>query len=441
MAANSRRAGPGTVLLYLLAALAVVLAIWRFATGIGSVSNLNQGYPWGIWIGFDILAGIALAAGGFVVAALVHIFGGRKYHALVRPAILTALLGYLLFIAGLLVDIGRPWTFWHMIIYWHHESPMFEVGWCVMMYTTVLILEFAPVVLQKMKRQALMDAWRKYVPWFAWLILTLFTFAMTQSLGWVAAIGGVLLLFNILVAAGAIRQDPETPTILIMAGVMFSTMHQSSLGTVFTMVPHKLHSLWYSPILPVLFFVSAVMAGLAMVIVESMWSARHFKRSPETHLLRGIARGLTWAIILYLGVKIVDLAVRGAVVEAFAFTPKAFAFWIEVAIGLVIPLAILMQEETLNSNRGLFWAAFLVVIGLIVNRLNVAVTGIEAVYPIPYTPRWSEIAISVGIVSAGILAYREVMTRFPVMEDPGTVGLEAPGGRSSLGQSMGRASR
>ncbi len=415
MAAITKTRGAGTILLYLLVGLGLVLAIWRFIFGIGAISNLNQGYPWGFWIGFDILAGIALAAGGFVVAALVHIFGGRKYHALVRPAIFTALLGYLLFIAGLLVDIGRPWTIWQMMIYWHHESPMFEVGWCVMMYTTVLILEFLPVVLGKWNMLRLVELWRKYVPWAAWGMVTLFTIAMTNSIAWTVAISGVLLLFNILVGMGAIRRDPDTPTILIMAGVMFSTLHQSSLGTVFTIAPHKLHALWFSPILPILFFLSAVMAGLAMVIVESMWSAKHFKREPETHLLRGIARGLTWAIVIYMAVKMIDLVVRGAVVEAFAFTPKALAFWLEITLGLIVPLALLMQEETLNSNRGLLWSAIFVVAGMIVNRLNVAITGIDAAYPVSYTPRWSEVAVSAGIVSLGLLAYREVVARFPIL--------------------------
>ncbi len=136
------RLGPGVLLLALIAASGFALSLYRFAAGIGAVSNLNQGYPWGFWIGFDVLAGIALAAGGFVVAGLMHMFGGEKYHALVRPTILTAFLGYLLFIAALLVDLGRPWSIWHMTVYWHHESPMFEVGWCAMMYTTILFLEF-----------------------------------------------------------------------------------------------------------------------------------------------------------------------------------------------------------------------------------------------------------------------------------------------------------
>jgi formate dehydrogenase iron-sulfur subunit len=400
--------GAGTLLLYFLVGLGFVLAIWRFASGIGSISNLNQGYPWGFWIGFDILAGIALAAGGFVVAGLVHIF-----RVPMSPAIFTALWPPVHRRA--LVDIGRPWTFWQMIIYWHHGSPMFEVGWCVMMYTTVLILEFAPVILEKWRRADLLEMWRKFVPWVAWGLLTIFTFAMTHSGVWTAAISGVLLYFNILVSVGAIRRDPDTPTILIMAGIIFSTMHQSSLGTVFTMVPHKLHALWFSPILPVLFFLSAVMAGLAMVIIESMWSAKHFKREPETHLLRGIARGLTWMIVIYMTVNDRSRGARrrGRSVLILA---QALAFWFEISVGLVIPLAPHAGETWWR----LFWSAMFVVVGLIANRLNVAITGIDAAYPVPYMPRWSEIAVSVGIVSLGVLVYREVAARFPILGGHGS---------------------
>jgi len=425
MSERTGSTGLGTRLLYLLAGLGVVIALWRFANGIGAVSNLNQGYPWGLWIGFDILAGIALAAGGFVVAALVHLFGGERYHPLVRPAIFTAFLGYLLFIAGLLVDIGRPWTFWQMIIYWHHESPMFEVGWCVMMYTTVLFFEFIPAVLEKYRKTGWMQRWMTFAPWIAWLLVVLFAIALVRTAVWVIAIGGVLLLFQILVERGAIRRDPHVPTLLIIAGVLFSTMHQSSLGTVFTTVPHKLHALWYSPILPVLFFTSAVMVGLAMVIVEATLSAQHLRRPPESDLLRGIARGLFWAAAVYFGLRVADLAVRGAASEAFAFTPQSIAFWLEIIIGLIIPLAMLVSEEVVASDRARFWAAFLIVVGLILNRLNVAITGIHAASAPRYVPHWMEVAVSVGIVSAGILVYRGVIHWLPIIEGHGTTSLAA----------------
>src|SRR3989339_1854798 len=147
-----------------LAIFGIVLVIYRYAIGLGGVTNLSDGYPWGLWIGFDILAGIALAAGGFVMAGTVHLFGGHKYHALSKPAILTALLGYLLFIFGLFFDLGRPWNLWRAIYSWNHASPMFEVAWCVMLYTTVLILEFMPIVLEKFKLDKWLILWKNFVP-------------------------------------------------------------------------------------------------------------------------------------------------------------------------------------------------------------------------------------------------------------------------------------
>jgi formate dehydrogenase iron-sulfur subunit len=419
MAPQTERMGLGARLLVLLGLLGLGLAIWRWLDGIGPISNLNQGSPWGFWIGFDILAGIALAAGGFVVAGLVHIFGAERYHPLVRPAIFTALLGYLMFIGGLLVDIGRPWAFWHAIIYWNHESPMFEVAWCVMMYTTVLLIEVMPYFLERWHKFHLLGLWRNYAPWAAWLLLVLFITAMTQSIVWVAALAVVLILFETLVRRGAFRRDPRVPTLLIMAGILFSTMHQSSLGTVFTMVPHKLSPLWYSPILPILFFISAVMAGLAMVIVESTLTARHLHRQPEIELLRNIGRGLGWAVLVYTVLRIVDLSVRGAASVALQPAPQAVAFWIEIVLGLAVPLAMLVLEEVIASVRGLLWAALFVVVGVVIHRLNVVITGLSSHTGERYFPHWMEVAVSVGVVALGILAYRAAVRYLPLFDEHG----------------------
>ena len=252
--------GLGSGLLFVLAAFGIILALIRFGRGLAWATNLNQGYPWGFWIGFDILAGIALAAGGFVVAGLVHVFGGEKYHPMVRPAIVTAFLGYLLFIFALLVDLGRPWAIWHMIIYQQPHSPMFEVGFCVMFYTTVLFLEFLPMVFERLGWYGAARAWKSWASWAAIILLVLFALALTRSTPWVLVIAGVLVLFELATMTGAIRRDPRVPTLLIMAGIIFSTLHQSSLGTLFLMAPHKLSAIWYTPWLPLLFFTSAVMA-------------------------------------------------------------------------------------------------------------------------------------------------------------------------------------
>jgi len=406
--------GLGTGLLMLVAAFGSILALYRFASGIGRVSNLNQGYPWGFWIGFDVLAGIALAAGGFVVAGLMHMFGGEKYRPLVRPTILTAFLGYLLFILALMVDLGRPWTIWHMIIYWHHESPMFEVGWCVMMYTTILFLEFLPVVFERYQMDRTYAVWRNVAPWIAVALLVLFAIALTHSAAWVIAIAAVLVGFELLVRFGVIYRDPRMPTMLLMAGIMFSVLHQSSLGSLFLIVPHKLNAIWYSPILPLFFFVSAVAAGVAMVIVESTLSAWYFGREIEVALLRDVGHVLCWALFGTLALRGLDIVLRGIGTELLVLTPQSVAFWIEVQAGLIIPLAILLTPDFADSARWLFWASLMVIVGLLINRLNVAVVGITSTYGETYYPHWMEIAITAGIVAAGVLAYIFVCRNFPV---------------------------
>ena len=406
--------GLGTGLLVLVAAFGFILALYRFASGIGAVSNLNQGYPWGFWIGFDVLAGIALAAGGFVVAGLMHMFGGEKYRPLVRPTILTAFLGYLLFVLALMVDLGRPWTIWHMIIYWHHESPMFEVGWCVMMYTTILFLEFLPVVFERYQMDRTYAVWRNVAPWIAVALLVLFAIALTHSAAWVIAIAAVLVGFELLVRFGVIYRDPRMPTILLMAGIMFSVLHQSSLGSLFLIVPHKLHAIWYSPILPLFFFVSAVAAGVAMVIVESTLSAWYFGREIEVALLRDVGHVLCWAIFGTLALRGLDLVLRGIGTELLVLTPQSIAFWIEIQAGLIIPLAILLTPDFADSAKWLFWASLMVIVGLVLDRLNVAVVGITSTYGETYYPHWMEVAITAGIVAAGVLAYIFICRNFPV---------------------------
>ncbi|MEK7448726.1 MAG: NrfD/PsrC family molybdoenzyme membrane anchor subunit, partial [Planctomycetota bacterium] len=209
---------PGTIILLFLILLGAVMAVYRFAKGLGASTNLSDTFPWGLWIGVDVLSGVALAAGGFTIAAAVYIFNLKKYHPILRPAILTAFLGYMVVIVALLFDLGKPYNIWHPMVMWQPHSVMFEVGWCVMLYSTVLALEFSPAALEKFK----MD--------------------------------GLLKIIKVVTIP------------LVIAGIILSTLHQSSLGSLFLIVPDKLHSIWYTPLLPVMFFVSAVMVGLAMVI-------------------------------------------------------------------------------------------------------------------------------------------------------------------------------
>lgn len=403
-------------IVWFLAALGLLLVLYRYAFGLGAATNLSDGYPWGLWIGFDILAGIALAAGGFVMAGTVHLFGGHKYHALARPAILTALLGYLLFIFGLFFDLGRPWNLWRAIYSWNHASPMFEVAWCVMLYTTVLILEFLPVVLEKLKLDKLLVLWKKFVPWIVIFLLGMFTLAMSYSFTWALIMVIILLVWEISMRVGWMPRDKQMPIILIMAGVIFSTMHQSSLGTIFLLAPTKLHMLWYTPIIPLLSLLSAIMVGPAMVTFEGLMSEKILKHKSRFDLLSDLARWMPYLLSFYLLLKVGDLVGRNAVLSAFAVNAQAVSWWMEISIGVILPLILYLTPEIIGTRNGLLWTSILVIIGLIWNRINVAIVGIIVEKWESYYPFWVEIFISVGVVAIGLIVFKWAIENLPIYE-------------------------
>lgn len=415
---SKNNGGPsfGRIVLWVLMLFGLSLCVYRWANGLGSVTNLSDGYPWGIWIGIDILAGIALAAGGFVMAGTIHLFGGHKFHALARPAILTAFLGYLLFIFGLLVDLGRPWNIWWAIFSWNHASPMFEVAWCVMLYTFVLFLEFLPVIFEKLKLDGLHAFWKTAVPWVIIVILGMFTLAMTYSWGWALLVVAILFIWEIFMRTGMMPRDKQMPILMIMAGIMFSTMHQSSLGTLFLIVPHKLHALWYSPLLPLMFLLSAIMVAPAMVIFEALVSEKALKHKARVDLLQSLSKAMPFLLGLYLLIKIADLVGRHAVSSAFALNGQAVSWWLEIAVGSLIPLALLLSPEVRSSRRGLFWSSLLIIVGLLWNRINVAVVGVIVQKWETYYPHFFEIFITVGIFSMGILVTRWFLKNTPIYE-------------------------
>jgi formate dehydrogenase iron-sulfur subunit len=390
------------------------LIAYRFAFGLGAATNLSDGYPWGFWIGMDILAGIALAAGGFVVAGLVHLFGGHRFHPLARPAILTAFLGYLLFIFALMIDLGRPWNIWWALISWNHHSPMFEVAWCVMFYTGVLALEFTPAVLERLQWNRLRRYWIELVPFFIMALLSVFTFAMTGSVRWTALVFAILALWETLMRTGAMRRDHQMPVLLIMAGVIFSTLHQSSLGTLF-LITDKLGPLWYTPILPALFFLSALMVGPAMVIVEGLLSSRALGRRPELELLRPLARAMPYLISLYLLTRLADLVLRGVVLETMRPSWATGWWWLEIIL-LLTALAAFATPELVRHRRGLLLGAWATVAALVVHRNGVAMIGIDVPEYTRYVPAVSEVLITVGVVALGVLGFRLAVEWLPIYE-------------------------
>jgi formate dehydrogenase iron-sulfur subunit len=398
-----------------LAALGLGLIAYRFAFGLGAATNLSDGYPWGFWIGMDILAGIALAAGGFVMAGVVHLFGGHRFHPLARPAILTAFLGYLLFIFALMVDLGRPWNIWWALISWNHYSPMFEVAWCVMFYTGVLALEFTPAVLERLRLERLHRLWLQGVPFFIMGLLSLFTYAMTGSARWTGVVLAILAVWETLMRTGAMRRDQQMPVLLIMAGVIFSTLHQSSLGTLF-LITDKLGPLWYTPILPALFFLSAVMVGPAMVIAEGLTSSWALRRRPELNLLRPLGHAMPYLLALYLLVRLGDLVIRGVVLETMTASWRTGWWWLEILLVLTA-LAIFATPELARRRRGLALGAWATVLAVVVHRCGVAIIGIDVPEYARYIPAWSEVFITVGVVALGLLGFRLAVAFLPIYEN------------------------
>ncbi len=365
---------------FMLLAVGLVLTVVRFSQGLGAVTNLSDAFPWGLWIGFDILCGVGLAAGGFTITAIVYIFNLRRFQPIVRPTVLTAFLGYLLVVVALLFDLGRPWNLWHPLVMWNPQSVMFEVAWCVMLYSTVLALEFSGMVFERM--------------------------------GW----------------SRALRVQKGLTVPLVVAGVLLSTLHQSSLGALYLIVPGKLHALWYTSSLPLIFFISSICAGLAMVIVESSLSARAFGRQLEAPLLREVGRILMALLGVYGVLRLFDLHVRGALPLAAAGTYEAWMFQLEFQLGIVLPVILLAIRKARLSTRGLYASGLLVVLGFIVNRLNVSITGLETAQGGHYVPAWSEVLITLMLVALGFGAFGLAVRSFNVFPEETGLRMQAASG-------------
>jgi Ni/Fe-hydrogenase subunit HybB-like protein len=368
---------PFNVIVGIILAVGGVLTVMRFTQGIGAVTNLDNNNPWGVWIGFDLLCGVALAAGGYVTSAACYLFGLKRYHSAVRPAILTAFLGYALVVLALHYDVGRPWRLpYPIFVSQGTSSLLFEVGLCVFLYLTVLFIEFTPAA-------------------FEWL-------GLKKIRALVVKLTLVLTIF----------------------GVVLSTLHQSSLGALFMIAPSKLHPLWYSNYLPVYFFISSMFAGMSMVIFESTLAHRYLSRHmDDTHhreafgVAMGFAKAAAFVMAGYLSIKLVGIAIDGH----WQYLTTGWGMWylLEV-IGFVALPAILfamgVREKNLTFVR---WAAAWTVLGIVLNRLNISMIAFN--YHLPsdqrYFPSLMEIGTSVFIVTLGIVIYRFVTTRMPVLHE------------------------
>jgi len=341
----------------------------RFFRGLGAVSNMSDKFPWGLWIGFDLLCGVMLAAGGFCMVGAVYLFNVERLHSVVRPAVLTAFLGYVLFIVGLLYDLGRPWYIWHQLIYMNPHSVMFEVGICVMSYTTVLLFEFLPNVFER--------------------------FHMETPIKWIKKIYPVLIIL----------------------GILLSTLHQSSLGSLYLIMPSKLHPFWYTPALPFLFFGSAIAVGLAMTIFESTQSAKAFGRHLELPVLVELGGALLVALWVNALLRFEDYFHRGLLGQIIKPSYEAYFLWLELALAFVIPITMLSFKKVRLSPGGLYLASVCTVLGFITNRLNIAVIGFETYVGHHYMPKLTEFSVTLMIVALGFALFGLAVKYLPIFPE------------------------
>ena len=356
------------VLIALLAAILVV----RFLFGLGAVTGLNDGYPWGIWIVIDVVIGSAFACGGFSVAILVYIFNRGEYHPLVRPALLASLFGYTLAGAGVIFDLGRWWNVWNM--YWptsaNPNSVMFEVAVCITLYVIVMWIEFTPTVLEQMGKN---DTKKKL---------------------------NKVMFF------------------IIALGIVLPMMHQASLGTLLVVLGVQIHPLWQTPMLPLLYLLTAITMGYAVVLFESCLASSAYRRKIEMHMLTPMSKVMLGLLAVYLVVRVGDIVVRGALPKAFVPSVEALMFWLEMAC-FIAPLILIGAETNRRNPAKLFLAGILLMLGGALLRINGFLIGyetnIDGAGGFTYFPTVAEVLVTAGMFAIEVLGYIIITRRFPVL--------------------------
>lgn len=361
-----------------IAVVAVALMAWRFVAGLGATTALNDGYPWGLWIAFDVVTGTAFASGGYAMVLLVYILNRGEYHPLVRPALLTSAFGYSIAGVSVVIDVGRPWIAYKLPFFWHWNlrSVLLEVSLCIMSYTIVLWIELGPAILQRAQTSTV--SWIRQLG-HAWLPV------VRRSLVWVVA-----------------------------AGVMLPTMHQSALGTLLLLSGPRLHPLWNTIMLPLLFLISCISMGFGMVVIESALSSRLVGRRPEIRMLAGLGSAMRPVLLLYLGIRLIDLVVRQQIAALFAFDTFSFMSLCEFAL-FFGALALLREERQRRDLGTLFRAAMLMLLGGAVYRFDVFLLAFQPGTHWAYFPSVQEILISGGLVAAEIAGYIALINWFPIL--------------------------
>ena len=398
---------PFNWLLLLLMLFCGASMVARFALGLGGSTRLSDTYPWGLWIVFDLIW-IAVAAGAFVMAGIIYVLQRKDLYGLGRIAVLMGLLSYGFVTVTLVADLGLPWHFYQLGLNAPEHSAMFEVSWCVGLYVTILAFEFLPVVLERFHLHAAMELWRKVSGVYVTFAMTLFIWMMSRNVVYAAV---TLLIFGTM--AWLFRDRPRTafePILLAIAAVTLSTMHQSSLGSLYLLMPNMLAPQWWTPVLPVYFFLSSIVAGSALVILIAFWIARGWNRPLPMTTLASVGKITFWSMLVYLGFRLGDMALRGGFAGAFSGR-LGLAFAAEIVLGGLVPLVLLSSRALRSRPDTLFAASLLAVLGVVYNRMNVVLFAMTLrgrmpwVAPHSYFPSIFEWGISIGLIAATIFLF------------------------------------
>lgn len=358
----------GYYILAVIAAVGLSIGAYRLYAGLGATTNLSKAFPWGIWISFD-LSSVAFSGGAFTLAALVYVFHLHELHPAVRPTVLAGLIGYTSVLVILFMDLGRWDRFYHFLIYPNLNSALFEVSWCIALYSTILIYELSPVFLKNSRFSGILPLIEK------WTIP------------------------------------------LVIAGVTLSTLHQSSLGTLFVIMSSRLHPLWYSMALPVFFLISSLAAGLAMVTLGAVLSYWVFKRTLPENVMAELVWFIPWVLGVYLVLKLGELEITDELHLLFNSGIYSALFLTELTIGVVIPIILFSFKKVRHNRIGVLIGTSFVLLGTVLNRFNVSWFSMKPVNGAVYSPHWMEAAILIGVVATAVLAYSLVAHYFPLFDE------------------------
>jgi Ni/Fe-hydrogenase subunit HybB-like protein len=347
----------------------------RFALGFSQATHLTDPQPWGLWVGLGTLCGVGLSAGGFGIAAAVYLLGFERYRPVLRTAVLVSFLGYMSVIAGMMYELGLPWRIWHPIFMWNRHSMLFEVSWCVMLYSTVLTMEFSPALVEKIP-------WKSVRMWY-------------------------------------LKQQHRILIGLVLVGCVLSSLHQSFLGGLYLLTKGKLDPLWYTPYLTTLFYLSAIPAGLAVTVMALYLCVRSLNVKLDTRVLSELSRVIAPMLALYGIFRAVDLTTHDALPYLFKWREETLSFWVEIVLLVVAPLILLSVEKVRNTPQFLYWTCSLIVMGFMANRLNVSITGLQASAGVYYVPKWTEFASTLMMLTAVVLAFRYAVIYLDILPKNG----------------------